>query len=157
MIGAHLGPAGGMVAGRQSRPGDGQPGSDRGTGGMATDLFALAESRLTWIGQRQNVLAQNIANADTPDYQARDVTPFEKLLRVQPLTAVATNPAHLQGNVWQAALTRTVPSGRSADGNAVEIEDELTKVAQDETDQALVSNLWKTYMGFYLSALGKAG
>ncbi len=124
---------------------------------MATDLFALAESRLTWIGQRQNVLAQNIANADTPDYQARDVTPFEKLLRVQPLTAVATNPAHLQGNVWQAALTRTVPSGRSADGNAVEIEDELTKVAQDETDQALVSNLWKTYMGFYLSALGKAG
>ncbi len=41
------------------------------------DFFALAARRLDYIDQRQRVLAQNIANANTPNYQARDLSPFE--------------------------------------------------------------------------------
>jgi flagellar basal-body rod protein FlgB len=59
------------------------------------------------------------------------------------------------GRVSEASLTSELPSERAPDGNAVNVEDELTKVAKDETDSALVGNLWKSYMGLYLSALGK--
>ncbi len=122
----------------------------------STDLFALAEKRLDWIDQRQRVLAQNIANADTPDYQARDLSPFEKLLSVKPVTPTLTNPRHLLGRAQTASFTQTLPAERAPDGNAVNIETELTKVADDETNAALVGNLWKSYMGLYLDALGRS-
>jgi flagellar basal-body rod protein FlgB len=121
---------------------------------VSTDLFALAEKRLDWIDQRQRVLAQNIANADTPDYQARDLSPFEKLLTAKPVTPTLTNPLHLLGRAQTASLTQALPAERAPDGNAVNVETELTKVADDETNAALVSNLWKSYMGLYLNALG---
>jgi flagellar basal body rod protein FlgB len=60
----------------------------------------------------------------------------------------------LQGSVQLASLTRELPSERAPDGNAVSVEGELTKVAQNETNAGLVGNLWKTYMGMYMTALG---
>ena len=36
-------------------------------------IFAMAQSKMSWLGQRQTVLAQNIANADTPSYRAKDL------------------------------------------------------------------------------------
>ena len=46
-------------------------------------LFQAVKKRLNWLGQRQEVLAQNIANADTPNYRASDLKPynFRELLR----------------------------------------------------------------------------
>jgi flagellar basal-body rod protein FlgB len=122
-----------------------------------SDFFALAERRLDYIDQRQRVLAQNIANADTPDYRARDLSPFEKLLHAAPVTPALTNTLHLSGTVSTAAFVTQIAPERSADGNAVNVEDQLTKVADDETTAALTGNLWKTYMGMYLTALGRGG
>ena len=39
-------------------------------------LFQAVKKRLNWLGQRQEVLAQNIANADTPDYRSADLKPY---------------------------------------------------------------------------------
>jgi flagellar basal-body rod protein FlgB len=124
---------------------------------MTADIFALVERKLEWIDQRQRVLAQNIANADTPSYQARDVTPFEKLLGAPPITPTATNSMHMGARVSDVAMTTAVASERAPDRNSVNMENELTKVARDDTDSALANNLWKSYMGLYLSALGKGG
>ena len=46
-------------------------------------LFQVVKKRLNWLGQRQEVLAQNIANADTPNYRSSDLKPynFKELLR----------------------------------------------------------------------------
>jgi flagellar basal-body rod protein FlgB len=121
-----------------------------------SDIFDLAERRLEWIDQRQLVLSQNIANADTPEYQARDLSPFEKLLARAPITPTLTNKLHIEGHVQEASLTQALPAERAPDGNAVNVETELTKVADDETNSALVGNLWKSYMGLYLNALGRS-
>jgi len=121
------------------------------------DLFALAEQRLEWIDQRQRVVAQNIANVDTPDFQARDLTPFDQLVRNQPVAPALTNPLHMAGRLELASLKRETPAERSPDGNGVGLEGQLTKVAQDETNAALVGNLWKSYMGMYMTALGHGG
>ena len=120
---------------------------------MTADIFALVERKLEWIDQRQRVLAQNIANADTPSYKPRDVTPFEKLLDAAPITPTVTSPMHLRAQVSDVAMTTSAE--RAPDGNAVGMENEMTKVARDDTDSALANNLWKSYMGLYLSALGK--
>ncbi len=122
-----------------------------------TDVFALAEQRLAYIDQRQRVVAQNIANADTPDYQPRDLKSFGSLLAAHPVAPVLTSPLHMQGHATQAAFSRELPSERAPDGNAVNLEGELTKVAQNETNSALVGNLWKSYMGMYMTALGHGG
>jgi flagellar basal-body rod protein FlgB len=121
------------------------------------DIFALAEQRLAWIDQRQRVVAQNIANADTPDYQPRDLAPFAQMLRDQTVAPAQTNPLHMAGTVELASAKREVPAQRAVDGNAVDVEGQLTKVADDETNAALVGNLWKTYMGMYMTALGRSG
>ena len=42
--------------------------------------IALAERRIAWLEERQRVLAQNIANADTPGYQPRDLGDFSNVL-----------------------------------------------------------------------------
>ena len=42
-------------------------------------LFRIMQDRLGYLGQRQRVLAENIANADTPNYQARDMAPVNFL------------------------------------------------------------------------------
>ena len=46
-------------------------------------LFASVRKRLDWLTQRQEVLSQNIANSDTPEYRARDLKgyKFKDILR----------------------------------------------------------------------------
>lgn len=117
------------------------------------DFFALAEQRLGWIDRRQQVLAQNIANADTPQYLPRDLAPFSAALGA---VLARTDPRHLAGSGAAPGVVVPTPLGRAPDGNGVDIEDQLTRVADDETQQALVGNLWKSTMGLYLAALGRS-
>ncbi len=126
-----------------------------GNGGA--DFFSAASRRLEYIDQRQRVLAQNIANANTPDYHARDLSPFEKLLQGSAVAPARTDAAHLGGVFEGASLVTEPASARAPDGNTVSVESELTKVADDETSANMVSNLWKTTMGMYLTALGHGG
>ena len=46
-------------------------------------LFGMVKKKLNWLGQRQEILAQNIANSDTPKYRASDLKPydFQELVR----------------------------------------------------------------------------
>jgi flagellar basal-body rod protein FlgB len=127
-----------------------------GTSTTGADFFTIASQRLAYIDQRQRILAQNIANADTPGYKARDLSPFDKLLHERPVTPAQTNALHLAGTS-NASLQIQAAQERAPDGNAVNIEDELTKVADDETSSAMVGNLWKTTMSMYLTALGRSG
>jgi flagellar basal-body rod protein FlgB len=117
-------------------------------------LFDLLESKLGWIDARQRVLAQNVANTDTPDYQAKDLSPFEASLSQFNIEPVLTSPLHLAGLSSGISPHRTARSERAPDGNAVGLENQLTKIADDESAQALTGNLWKTYMGMFMTALG---
>ena len=61
-------------------------------------LFDLAERRLAWADQRQAVLAQNIANANTPGFKPHELKPFATTLDDTATVApVRTQPNHLSG------------------------------------------------------------
>jgi flagellar basal-body rod protein FlgB len=123
-------------------------------------LFDLAEKRLAWTAQRQGVLAGNIANVNTPAFQARDVQSFQSMLSgTGTLGPRQTQPAHMPGTAPQglASLTSDPPKARALDGNAVTLDQQLTKVADTETTQTLVTTIWKKYMGMFSMALGRQG
>ncbi len=122
-----------------------------------TGIFNLAERKLEWIDTRQRVIAQNIANADTPGYRARDVSPFSHMMGTTDIQPVLTSPLHLAGLSRPGNGQLSAAAERAPDGNSVGLEDQMTKVADDETSQAMVGNLWHSYMGMFMTALGHAG
>jgi flagellar basal-body rod protein FlgB len=122
-------------------------------------LFNLAEKRLVWTAQRQSVLAANIANANTAAFQARDVQSFESVLSGHgSIEPTRTQPAHLAGTTptGLASLSTDLPKARALDGSTVSLDQQLTKVADTETTQGLVTTIWKKYMGMFSMALGRS-
>jgi flagellar basal-body rod protein FlgB len=113
---------------------------------VSTDVLALAEKRLAWIDQRQRILAQNIANANTPGYAAKDIAPFSEVLASQ---------SGRSGTAATVSKDRASP-GRSIDGNAVALDEQLEKVAESDTAQQLASNLYKKYLGLFKTAIGRS-
>jgi flagellar basal-body rod protein FlgB len=122
-----------------------------------TDLLGLAANRLNWLDDRQKVLARNIANSDTPNFTPRDEMSFDKTLAAQGggLAILQTDSMHLSGTVSTGNTVAMKPRQRSIDGNAVALDEQLTKVADTDTQQRLVTNLYSKYMGMFATAIGK--
>jgi flagellar basal-body rod protein FlgB len=99
------------------------------------------ETALGLRAYRQQLIASNIANADTPGYRAVDID-FQEALRIarsvantSPLTLSATAPGHIAGQSQFSAppypLKYHVPAQPSADGNTVEMDVERAKFAEN--------------------------
>ena len=122
-------------------------------------LFDLAEQRLAWADRRQGLLAQNIANANTPGYRPHDLKSFATTLAgAGGVAPVRTQPNHMSGLAGgtQQAEAELRPSARAPDGNAVALDEQLKKVADTQTTHALVTTIYKKYLGLFSMALGRA-
>lgn len=128
----------------------------------AFNIFDMIGKRMAWLSQRQRVLAQNIANADTPDYVPRDLKDdlFKRILRRQiaPVRPKATHHRHMQGTAiadGPAKIERQKePYETAPSGNAVILEEQLIKVAQAQSDYQMMTNLYRKHMGMLRIALG---
>ena len=123
-------------------------------------IFKLAEQRLLWAGHRQKILAQNVANANTPGYQPKDLASFKgAIAQATGAGQVSrTDPAHIAvGSSSNTTGLNVRGRERAPDGNAVSLEDELTKVADTASTQELVTNLYRKYQGMFRIALGRGG
>ena len=93
---------------------------------MFDNIFGIHEQALLLHGQRVGVLATNLANADTPNYKARDID-FTAVLShtdAAPLPISATQAAHItlnDGDAPAADLKYRNPYQASLDGNTVEM------------------------------------
>jgi flagellar basal-body rod protein FlgB len=125
-------------------------------------LFEALTKRMAWLTERQTVLAQNVANADTPGYVARDLREpdFRKYL-MHSTTAVAlaaTQPGHL--SVKETAAAAAVPQ-KSGDaesgGHAVSLEEQMMKVSQTANDYALVATVYRANLCMVKTVLGRSG
>ena len=95
---------------------------------MFDNIFGIHEQALLLHGQRMNVLATNLANADTPNYKARDID-FASVLGSSsqseaPLALSVTAAAHivpLEGELPAGELKYRNPYQASLDGNTVEM------------------------------------
>jgi flagellar basal-body rod protein FlgB len=128
-------------------------------------LFQLISARLSWLSQRQALLSQNIANADTPDYRPKDLraADFARLVegvagRPGGLAMARTARAHLDGapvaRIGLAAQVQATQFEVAPDGNAVVLEEQSAKAAETALDFQLTSNLYRKYLGMVRIALG---
>ena len=118
-------------------------------------LFALADRRLSWVDARQTLLAQNIANADTPHWQARDLKPFAATLAAAGVPLLRTDPAHLAPPGAAAPGIAAQVTERAPDGNGVAIDKELVKIADTDAAHELVTGLTKKYLSLGRTAIGR--
>mgnify|MGYP000939480979 CR=1 FL=1 len=94
-------------------------------------VFQLAARHESWLALRQAAAAANVANADTPGYAARDISPFAATLDQTSLQLTTTNAGHMflpdieAAGTTQLAATGEVPS---PSGNNVNLEGELAKI-----------------------------
>jgi flagellar basal-body rod protein FlgB len=119
------------------------------------DVFKTAMAMARHAGTQQAYSAQNIANADTPGYRAKDIPEFSTTLRDSMMGQRATRAGHLNGAV---AGTLDFTERRSAydpNGNSVSLEDEMvTSVnAQRQHDRAL--SIYKSNLKIIRASLGR--
>ena len=99
-------------------------------------LFSTLKDRLGYLSERQRVIAENVANSDTPGYAPSDLEPFKvptasAALPLAPIAPTLTNPAHMLGTSapekpWKANVAPD--SETRLDGNQVVLEEQMTKM-----------------------------
>lgn len=148
------------------------PGSHLGCGALPggfmtisdTPILSMLRTRMHWHQERQRVLAENVANADTPRFKPRDLAEPEfgrsagSAARSQVVLA-QTNTGHVQmagggfSNRFEANAKNSYEV-RPA-GNAVNLEDQMMKVAANQMDYQTVASLYTRSLGLIKTALGK--
>lgn len=126
-------------------------------------LFDLVARRMSWLDQRQAVLAQNVANADTPGYRPQDLEAFGRHLeRAMPtggrLTPTLTHAAHLTPNGVEAGAARTAALRSSYEsspaGNEVVLEQQLMQVTETAVQHRLAQNVYAKHLAMIRTAVG---
>ena len=111
---------------------------------MIDQAFGVHEQALGLRSQRMEVLARNIANADTPHFKAQDVDFRKVFLSAQDAALQSTHSSHLATDLTepQNGLMYRVPFNVAFDGNTVELSVEQAKYGQSAADyQATLSIL----------------
>lgn len=124
-------------------------------------LFSLASKQAEWLSIRQEVVAGNIANANTPKFRAKDITPFDAVLESTTSTAMArTHPAHMAAlgskgdfEVKNADLNNEI--GIQESGNSVSLAGELSKSGEIKRQYELNTNLVASFHRMMLMTVKK--
>ena len=125
-------------------------------------IFSMLRTRMNWHQERQRLLAENVANADTPGYRPRDLSPLDFGRQVQQasgqLQLALTAPGHFTSAGGKGSSFGVERSGKydvKPMGNAVNLEDEMMKVAANQMDHQAAISLYSRSMGLLKTAIGK--
>jgi flagellar basal-body rod protein FlgB len=119
-------------------------------------LFSMLKTRMHWHEARQKVLAENVANADTPNFRARDI--------VEPgsngsgsLAMTRTSATHMTIGGDSGGFDRRGAQRFESrpSGNAVVLEDEMMKAAQNQADYQMAVTLYAKGLALLKTAVGR--
>ena len=128
-------------------------------------VLSALRTKMQWHQERQRVLAENISNANTPNFRPSDL--------VEP--KFNNRGANVDGGMGSLAMMRTASThiavsgggqsfrgdgGRSAfltkpAGNSVNLEDQMLKVSANQMDYAAATSLYSRSLGLLKTAIGK--
>lgn len=128
-------------------------------------LFQALKSKMQWHQSRQGVLAENVANSDTPGFRGKDLEEFsfDKALaaRTVGLATARTSSAHIVGSMMRetGGVERDAASGFeiTPDGNTVVLEEQMMKVTANQMDYQTVASLYQKGLGLIRTALSRNG
>jgi flagellar basal-body rod protein FlgB len=121
----------------------------------AIPLFSMLKNRLGYLTERQRLISQNVANADTPGYRPSDLKGFSFATHMAAAGQAAEGPVrthktHLSGTVRKAGPHRAVEGKDSEvtlDGNAVSLEEQMLKMGEARMQ-------YDAAIGFYQKSMG---
>ncbi len=124
-------------------------------------LLNMIREKMSWLNARQGILSQNVANADTPGYTARDLKPidFEQTLRNEARASSGlntTDPRHIAIKPVTGGFDEESTSLGTGDpnGNSVAIEEEMIKVADTQAQYQAAANLYSKAVSMMRTAIG---
>jgi len=121
-------------------------------------LLAMLKSKMSYVNARQQVVAQNVANADTPDYVPQDLKPFSFAAM-----AKAAAGGLIVNQPGQMAMAPSVKTGAlkpvdtpdteaRIDGNEVVLEDQMNKLIQARIDYETAVDFYQQSMSMLTTA-----
>ena len=139
-------------------------------------LFAMLKSRMGYLSERQKVIAQNVANGDTPDYQPRDLKAYsfkatlDQQAGGQPyrggqvsgtsvngVQMMATSATHLApskpASAWRSP--QSADSETTLDGNSVTLEDQMLKMTDARMNYDAAISFYQKSMNMLRQAARK--
>lgn len=127
-------------------------------GGLS--LFQALTEKMRWHQARQGVLAENIANADTPNYIERDLAGFsfgDELKSSATLSTSMTSPMHISASSGGLGGfgDESSPFEITPSGNGVTLEDEMMKVSGNDMDYQAVTALYTRSLRLLKTAIGR--
>lgn len=118
-------------------------------------LLNLASEMARHATARHRVIAENVANADTPGYRARDVKDFTAIVK-ESFAARATRPGHLGFDASDRVLESfELALPPSPDGNTVNIEDQAVRAVAAQGQHALALAVYSKAIDIIRIGLGR--
>lgn len=113
---------------------------------MDLTTLNIASAMAAHASARQQVIAENVAHADTPGYQARDIAPFSEVLESGPaFQARMTRPGHIPFGGDPRGFEPRVETAFGAEtpnGNSVSLEDQMMRAAQVRQDHQMALGVY---------------
>ena len=121
------------------------------------ELFQTATAMARHAGSRQALVARNIANADTPGYQAQHIAPFQDTYAASGTSLRTTRPGHVAttGGGHSAAIV-TSTTEPSPNGNTVSIEEELLNSVAVSREHNRALTIYRHSMTVLRTSLGRS-
>ena len=124
-------------------------------------IFTALRTRMQWHQERQRVLAENVANSDTPNFKPRDLVEpkFDSSGAAAggTLAMVRTSAAHMGPSGAPETFNSTKGGFETRPaGNSVNLEDEMLKISQNQMDYEAVTGLYTRSLHLLKTAIGKA-
>ncbi|MFB9148530.1 FlgB family protein [Roseovarius ramblicola] len=122
------------------------------------DLFRLSHAMARHAGARQAVVAQNMANADTPGYAARDIAPFSAYLEGGAgFAARATRPGHFGAPATAPGFAPRIDRGavRDPNGNSVALETEMLRGVEVRRQHDRALAIYRSGLNVLRAAIGR--
>lgn len=125
----------------------------------STKLFEMTSGKLHWLGQRHRILAQNVANSNTPNYQAKDLrnldfsSPFGSFQKTMHIARTDNKHFTRTENSPYHQYDTRYPHEVTPDGNGVSLEEQIFKLNAVQSEHNLATSIMRKYHAMYNQAL----
>jgi flagellar basal-body rod protein FlgB len=120
------------------------------------NIFSTAESHMSWLTARQAITSTNIANADTPGFRAREISPFGKELNLASTRLNVSSASHMQApNFTIGGHSSQLQNNEEAtlSGNDVIMEKEMLKAGENTRLYSFDIGLLKSFQRMLLASV----
>jgi flagellar basal-body rod protein FlgB len=130
---------------------------------MDMPVFSALTDKMRWHQTRQGLLAENVANAETPGYRGRDLKQYDFADRVGAMSStsistMATQKMHFSVSSGEAGgfnAQRMANFEITPEGNGITLEDEMMKVTTNMMDYQAATTIYQKSVRILRVALGK--